>query len=214
MWSARLTRRTVKLLKWDGDLCELRLDSSAVSYLSRTVSGTSRINLLRGFNRTLVCHVQGFTLLTLVHRDLTPWWQPDDSREVFTPILCSSVSFDGDTMHRLKHDFLRKTDVELRQTLLLIHFSVLSGIIGALSCELMRAIRFSGRAASGIRLGLWMLSAMQFVVIGGLSRVLLWPFLLFLLGCAFPFLVRWILACCIKWQLKKIWNKWQLQAAL
>lgn len=200
-----------QLLQWEGDLCELRLDSSAIRYFSETAYGTSRINLLRGFSRTLIRHIQGFTLVTLIHRDLIPQLQVDGSWGDFNPIICSSVSFDGDTMHKVKHDFVRKLENDFRQRILLIHFSVLSGITGVLPHQLTRTIRRFRRVANDLRLGLWVVSSIQIVTIGKLSSALLWPFLSFLLGWSAPFMVRWFLGYCIKWKLQTIRDKWKLQ---
>lgn len=211
-----------QLLQWEGDLCELRLDSSAFRYFSETAYVPSRKVLLRGLNRTLIRHVQGFTLVTLVHRDLIPQLQLDGSEGDFNPIICSSVSFDGDTMHKLKQDFVQKPENDFRQMILLIHFSVLSGITGVLPHQLTRTIRRFRSVAKYLRwgLGIWslvslFLSLLQIVIMGKPSwGALLWAILSFLsfwLRRKAPYVVRWVLACCIKWKLQIVRCKWKLQ---
>jgi len=210
-----------QFLQWEGDLCELRLDSSAVRYFSETAYVPSRKDLLRGFNRTLIRHVQGFTLVTLIHRDLVPQLRLDGSGGDFDPMICSSVSFDGDTMHKLKQDFVRKLENDFRQMVLLIHFSVLSGITGVLPHQLTRTIRRFRSVAKYLRWGLWiwslvslLLSLIQIFIMRKPSWALFWAllsFLSFLLGRIAPYLVRWVLVCCIKWKLQTVRDKWKLQ---
>jgi hypothetical protein len=196
-----------QLLQWEGDLCELRLDSAAVRYFLGAAYSPSKIDFLRGSNLALIRYAQGLTLVTLVHRDLIPQLRLDGSRGDFGPMICSSVSFDGDTVHKLKQDFVRKLEIEFRQMVLLIHFSVLNGIIGALPRGFTRNIRLFRGVAKCVRWGLWMFSMYQLFTIGaGHSShssqdslcSLLQSVVLFLLGCIVPWGARRLLGFYIK----------------
>jgi hypothetical protein len=206
-----------QLLQWEGDLCELRLDSAAVRYFLGAAYSPSKIDILRGSNLALIRYVQGLTLVTLVHRDLIPQLRLDGSRGDFGPMICSSVSFDGDTMHKLKQDFVRKLEIEFRQMVLLIYFSVLNGIVGALPRGLTRNIRLFRGVAKGVRWGLWMFSGYQLFTIGAWhpshsSQVplssLLQSVVLFLVGCIAPLGARRLLGFYIKSKLQSARKAW------
>jgi hypothetical protein len=122
-------------------------------------------------------------------------------------MICSSVSFDGDTMHKLKQDFVRKLEIEFRQMVLLIHFSVLNGIIGALPSGLTRNIRLFRGVAKCVRWGLWVFSMYQLFTIGAWHSShssqdrllsLIQFVVLFLLGCIAPWGARRLLGFYIK----------------
>jgi hypothetical protein len=196
-----------QLLQWDGDLCELRLDSAAMRYLSEAACCPLKLDIPRGSNLALIRYAQGLTLVTLVHRDLIPQLRLDGSCGDFEPVICSSVSFDGDTMHKLRQDFVRKLEIEFRQLVLLIHFLVLNGIIGALPRGLTRNIRLFRGVAKGVRWGLWMFSGYQLFTIGAWhsshsSQDRLWSLIqfvvLFLLGWIAPWGARRLLGFYIK----------------
>jgi hypothetical protein len=219
MFSTRPANRIAELLQWEGDLCELRLDSAAVRYFLGAAYSPSKIDILRGSNLALIGYAQGLTLVTLVHRDLIPQLRLDGSRGDFGPMICSSVSFDGDTMHKLKQDFVRKLEIEFRQMVLLIHFSVLNGIIGALPRGLTRNIRLFRGVAKGVRWGLWVFSGYQLFTIGAWhsshsSQDPLWSLIQFVLvllvGCIAPWGARRLLGFYIKSNLqsaRKAWHK-------
>jgi hypothetical protein len=196
-----------ELLKWEGDLCELRLDSAAVRYFLGAAYSPSKIDILRGSNRAVICYVQGLTLVTLAHRDLIPQLRFDGSGGDFEPVICSSVSFDGDTMHKLRQDFVRKLEIEFRQLVLRIHFLVLNGIIEALPRGLTRNIRLFRGVAKAVRWGLWVFSGYQLFTIGAWhsshsSLDPLWSLIqfvvVFLLGCIAPWGARRLLGFYIK----------------
>jgi hypothetical protein len=196
-----------QLLQWDGDLCELRLDSAAMRYLSEAACCPLKLDIPRGSNLALIRYAQGLTLVTLVHRDLIPQLRLDGSCGDFEPVICSSVSFDGDTMHKLRQDFVRKLEIEFRQLVLRIHFLVLNGIIGALPRGLTRNIRLFRGVAKGVRWGLWMFSGYQLFTIGAWhsshsSQDRLWSLIqfvvLFLLGWIAPWGARRLLGFYIK----------------
>jgi hypothetical protein len=196
-----------QLLQWDGDLCELRLDSAAMRYLSEAACCPLKLDIPRGSNLALIRYAQGLTLVTLVHRDLIPQLRLDGSCGDFEPVICSSVSFDGDTMHKLRQDFVRKLEIEFRQLVLRIHFLVLNGIIEALPRGLTRNIRLFRGVAKGVRWGLWMFSGYQLFTIGAWhsshsSQDRLWSLIqfvvLFLLGWIAPWGARRLLGFYIK----------------
>jgi hypothetical protein len=208
-----------EFLQWEGNLCELRLDSAAMRYLSDVACCPSKLDILRGSNLALIRYVQGLTLVTLAHRDLIPQLRFDGSGGDFEPVICSSVSFDGDTMHKLRQDFVRKLEIEFRQLVLRIHFLVLNGIIEALPRGLTRNIRLFRGVAKGVRWGLWVFSGYQLFTIGAWhsshsSQDPLWSLiqfvLVFLLGCIAPWGARRLLGFYIKSNLqsaRKAWHK-------
>jgi hypothetical protein len=215
MFSTRPANGMAQLLQWDGDLCELRLDSAAMRYLSEAACCPLKLDIPRGSNLALIRYAQGLTLVTLVHRDLIPQLRLDGSCGDFEPVICSSVSFDGDTMHKLRQDFVRKLEIEFRQLVLRIHFLVLNGIIGALPRGLTRNIRLFRGVAKGVRWGLWMFSGYQLFTIGAWhsshsSQDRLWSLIqfvvLFLLGWIAPWGARRLLGFYIKSNLESARN--------
>jgi hypothetical protein len=204
-----------QLLQWDGDLCELRLDSAAMRYLSEAACCPLKLDIPRGSNLALIRYAQGLTLVTLVHRDLIPQLRLDGSCGDFEPVICSSVSFDGDTMHKLRQDFVRKLEIEFRQLVLRIHFLVLNGIIEALPRGLTRNIRLFRGVAKAVRWGLWVFSGYQLFTIGAWhsshsSLDSLWSLIqfvvVFLLGCIAPWGARRLLGFYIKSNLESARN--------
>jgi hypothetical protein len=215
MFSTRPANGMAQLLQWDGDLCELRLDSAAMRYLSEAACCPLKLDIPRGSNLALIRYAQGLTLVTLVHRDLIPQLRLDGSCGDFEPVICSSVSFDGDTMHKLRQDFVRKLEIEFRQLVLRIHFLVLNGIIEALPRGLTRNIRLFRGVAKGVRWGLWMFSGYQLFTIGAWhsshsSQDRLWSLIqfvvLFLLGWIAPWGARRLLGFYIKSNLESARN--------
>jgi len=212
-------------LRWEGDLCELRLDSSAVRFFTEQESKISNGDFLRGSNRTLLRYVQGLTLVTLVHTDLIPRLGSHESGADFVPMICSSVSFDADTMHKLRHDFVQEAEIEIRQVIMLIHFRVLNGITKGLPSELTRSIRFFRGLGSVLRWGLWSISVYQMTSIGGWkpshsSQDSIWtilphvfcaliqPFLLLSVGWLAPYALLRLLGHCIKAKLQVARKSW------
>jgi hypothetical protein len=210
-------------LQWEGDLCELRLDSAAVRYLSEVARCPPRLDILHGSNLAVIRYVQGLTLVTLVYRDLIPQLRFDGSGGDFEPVVCSSVSFDGDTMHKLRQDFVRKLEIEFRQLVLRIHFLVLNGIIEALPRGLTRNIRLFRGVAKGVRWGFWVFSGYQLFTIGAWhsshsSQDFLWSFIqsvmVFLLGCIAPWGARRLLGFYIKSKLQSVRKAWHEEVSV
>jgi hypothetical protein len=212
-------------LKWNDGLGLLKLNSSALRCFSEAAPNSWRNDFLRGANRTLITHVQGLTLVTLIHRDLLHHLRADvygaslnmKDGEDFYPILCSSVAFDGDTMHQLNRNFVRGQEHEFRELILLVHFFVLNGIIEALPRGLTQSIRNFAKGARYFRWGSWSMSSATAV-----STI--WPswhpslllqcpgFLTLiglLLGCMAPFLLRRVLDMCLKRKLDNLRKLWQ-----
>jgi hypothetical protein len=198
-------------LTWEGERCELRLNSSAVRYFTGPAYGTSRKGFLRRSNRSFIRYVQGLTLVTLIHRDLIPRLRLDGSGGDYYPMISSSVSFDGDTMHKLKQDFVQQSEIEFRQMALLIHFSVLNGITEALPRELTQSIRHVRRLATWSQRTLWVVSLFQFYFgvssarhhvsqdpLQAIHSALFRPLFFLLLSWIAPFVVRWLLVFCVK----------------
>jgi len=228
MFSTQPTERMAERLTWEGDRCELRLDPSAVRCFSESSYDISRMDFLCGSSLTLLRCVQGITLVTLIHRDLVPQLRLDRSDGDYDPMISSSVSFDGDTMHKLKQDFVRNLEIELRQKVLSIHFSVLNGITGALPRGLTRDIRNLGVVATGVRWGLVVLSLIttpfwtcqpsqcshdpfwSFLrVLWAIIQPLLW-----LVACKAPIVVRWLVGRYIKSKLHSVRKVWQEEVSV
>lgn len=213
-------------LQWNDDLGLLKLNSSALRCFSEAAPNSRRNDFLRGANRTLITHVQGLTLETHIHRDLLHHLGTDvngaslnmKDDEDFCPILRSSVAFDGDTMHQLHRSFVRGEDHEFRDIIMMVHFFVLKGIIGALPRGLTQSIRNFTKVAPYFRFGFWSMGSFTAVstIWPSLNPFLLLTchgflsFILGLLGFMTPFLLRRLLNMVFKWKidhLRKLWNE-------
>lgn len=140
-------------LQWDQDRAELRLDASALASLNQTQDLSSTDGFTRKLNYTLIHSSEGFSLVTLMHKALLPWhpasdveshserdFQPGMDKD-FVPMLASSVSFGGDSMHRLHRDFVNMPDQDLRERVVAIHFHVLESIVSSLPRVISRRIQ-------------------------------------------------------------------------
>jgi hypothetical protein len=202
----------------------LRLTQSALGYFERLDTSAPCPGFLRRANYILLNHTKGFALKTFIHTDVSRELQYSEksisaasaASGDFTPVLYSSVSFDGSMLNQLHRNFLGARNDELRERIMLIHFMVLKMIIISLPQAFTQGLRLVDRATRPMQLFVY---SMSMVYLVGGAWPIFRPHLLMTslipagLGSLMPWLVRRLLGLYLRCKLRGIKNEWYRNAS-